>query len=170
MRFYPDRMELKEIYKKLTESGDFKQWKDKNPKTYLVHFFKVEEENRGEWQMGYYDKEKDRITTFLVTEQIGIIPEQEVYKEKKVIKKLDISKIKIDEEKAFTAVEEVIGKNYKGEFPIKKIIIIQNLGRGAIWNITFLIRSFKTLNFKINAETGKVLSHELNSLMDFVKK
>ena len=53
----------------------------------------------------------------------------------------------------------------------KTIVILQNLSEfGNIWNITYVTHSFKTLNMKINAENGKILHHDIVSLMDFVKK
>lgn len=39
-----------------------------------------------------------------------------------------------------------------------------------LWNITFVTHSFRILNMKINAEDGKISYHNLESLMDLVKK
>ncbi len=160
-------MEVKKLYEKLTGSSEFKAWKKKNPKAYLVHFFKMEEENRGGWQIGYYDREKDRITTFLVGEQIGIIPEQEVFKKTMAIKRLVITKVEIDAEKALGSIKRLQEREYSAEKPIKTVMILQNIGRAQVWNITYITKSFNTLNVKIDASSGRVIQHKLSSLVKF---
>lgn len=160
-------MEYNELYDKLIKSSEFREWKKKNPRAYLVHFLKIEEENKGEWQIGYFDKDKDRITTFLAGEQIGIVPEQEAFKEAKAIKKLLINKVKISSESALGIAQGLQKKSYPGELPIKKIFVLQNISRGQVWNITYITKGFSTINIKIDAETGKILKHEAASLVSF---
>jgi len=160
-------MDYKELYNKLIKSSEFRGWKKKNPKAYLVHFFKMEEENKGDWQIGYFDKKKDRITTFLVGEQIGVVPEQEVFKKTSAIKRLVINKVKVSSEKAQGIVKKVQEKDYPGETPIKKILILQNIERGHVWNITYITKGFNTLNIKIAADTGKIVKRELSPLIKF---
>ena len=61
-------------------------------------------------------------------------------------------------------------EKYKNETLTKKIIILQNLKEfGHIWNLTFLTSSFKTLNIKIDANSGKILKKKLASLITFTK-
>ena len=67
--------------------------------------------------------------------------------------------------------EEFQKKKYPKELVSKTITILQNLEQfGTVWNITFVMHSFRTLNMKINPESGEILHHNLESLMDFVKE
>jgi hypothetical protein len=66
--------------------------------------------------------------------------------------------------------DELQKKEYKSSQPFKKIFILQNLDQwGQVWNVTFITTDFKTLNIKINAENGKVLSHKLISIISSVE-
>ena len=61
-------MEFLELLKKLEESEEYRKWKAKN--RILAHGFTVLNDKYEEaeaWQIGYYDKKKDKITTFRVT-------------------------------------------------------------------------------------------------------
>jgi len=54
--------------------------------------------------------------------------------------------------------------------PVKIIAILQNLENlGNVWNLTFVIAAFNTLNMKINAENGKIVEHKLSSILSFKK-
>jgi len=163
-------MQTKDIIKDLCEHSEFKNWKKENKDCYLVHVFKMlDEPNEGIWQIGYYNKEKDKITTFFIEkDDIKVIPEEEAYKRpKSIIKELKIDKVKTSMEEAMEKANEIMKKEYSQEQPVKTILILQNIKEGLVWNITFVTQSFKTLNIKISAETGKVVSHELISLMQF---
>lgn len=164
------KMEIKELYKKLKDSGEFKDWKKKHPKEYLVHFFKFSEGMEGEWQIGYYSKETDKITTFLIGEQVGILPEEEVFKKDKTVKRLNLNRVKIDEKSAFKTIEKLREKEHREKKTLRTIVILQHLGIGQVWNITYITAEFNTLNFKVDAENGKVISHELVSLVRENKK
>ena len=47
---------------------------------------------------------------------------------------------------------------------------MQKTDLGAIYNITFFTQSFKTINVKVSAITGKVIDHSSQDLMGFDKK
>ena len=53
---------------------------------------------------------------------------------------------------------------------MKIIMLIQNHNKlGNIWNITYVTESFKTLNIKIDAASGKIVRDELIELFQFKK-
>jgi len=163
-------MDIKPILKKLNADSEFNEWKKYNKDHYLVHCFKMlDPANRDEWQIGYYNSEKDNMVTFVVEkEDIKLVPEKDIFrKEKKKIKEIDLKKVKLSLDKILDIANKFINKKYKGEQTIKTIILLQHLDIGQVWNITFLTNSFKTLNLKINSENGKVLKHELTSLLQF---
>lgn len=162
-------MEIKEVIDKLCQNPEFKEWKKHDKECYLVHAFKMLDDlNENIWQIGYYNKKNDKITTFFIeNDDIKIIPEEEVYKkEKKEIKKLDIKKVKISMQDSLKKANELLKNKYK-ESSMKTVLILQNIDEGLVWNITFVTNSFKTLNVKIDANNGKILKHELTPLMEF---
>lgn len=155
-------------------SQQFKDWREHNKDAYLTHAFTlVDELNLDVWQIGFYDAKKDVITTFIVHKgQIEAMPETEkVFKEEdRTIKPLEPSKAKITFNKVREISDDLQKKEYKSSQPFKKIFILQNLEQwGQVWNVTFITTDFKTLNMKINAEDGKVLSHKLISIIQSVE-
>jgi hypothetical protein len=164
-------MEIKDIIKLLESNSEYRDWKKIHKTYYLVHLFKMADEaNKDIWQIGYYGKEEDKITTFLVEKDIvKVIPEGEIFREEEhSLKKLDLLNVKIDYSEALKIAHELHAKNYKQEQIFKAIMILQHLEE-QIWNVTFVTSSFKTLNIKINAETGQIISHDIQSLIEMSK-
>jgi len=75
-------MELKPALKKLEESREFKKWRQKNKSTYFSYAFKIlQEMDPDEWQIGFYNKKKDKITTFMIgSGSINVRAEEEIFK------------------------------------------------------------------------------------------
>ena len=167
-------MELKFALKKLRESKEFKDINLKNPDIFLSYAFKMLDDNKEQpWQFGFYHKSTDKIVTFIVEEtQIGIQEEEEIFKKPETeVKQIDLEKVKIPFKDLLKKVKEFQKKKYSKELVDKTIAILQNLKEyGTIWNITYLTRSFNTLNIKANAENGRIIHHNIDSLMSFAKK
>jgi len=160
-------MKLDEAYNKVGESQVFKKWHEENNDSYLCHAFVMYDPKvKNEWQLGYYNKESDRIVTFTVSDKITKNPESEVFKEKGIVKKLDFEKVKITVEEADKISSDVQKKEYSAHLPVKKIMILQNLDVGQVWNITLVTATFKTINIKVDSFSGKVIKH---TLVDFFK-
>ena len=162
-------MELDKALFELTKSSVFKKWNKENPYYFLAHgFLLLDEQNKDTWQIGFYNKEKDRMVTFFVKEQqVKKTEEQEILKSKVEIKKLNIEEVKLTTEKALQIAKDVMKDNYSKEPVIKMFFIIQNTDLGVIYNVTFLLQNFKTFNVKISAADGKVLRHSCEKLADF---
>lgn len=167
-------MELKPALKKLKESREFKDWAKKNKDTFFSYAFKMIENGKSsQWQLGFYRRATDRITTFIVDESlIEIKDDDEIFKKPDTeVKQIDMEKAKLPFKEALEKAGEFQKKEYPKELVSKTIAILQNLEEhGTVWNITYLTQSLKTLNMKINPENGKVITHNLDSLMSFVKK
>ena len=167
-------MELKQALKKLKESEEFKNWSKKVPDSYFSYAFKIVEDDKKEsWQLGYYHKTTDKITTFIVNKySIEIQKEEEIFKKPEMdVRPIDIKKVKVPFEKILKKSEEFQKNKYPKEVVSKTIVILQNLKEyGTIWNITYVTHSFKTLNIKISPENGKIITHNLESLMSLIKK
>ena len=166
-------MDLKSALKSLENNANFKKWHNKNKSTYFSYAFKIPQEMPSQWQLGFYEKKKDKITTFVVDDgSISIRPAEEVFKKEETkINEIDIKKIKITFDNALEKAGEFQSKNFPKNKTIKTIAILQNIPElGSIWNITYITESFNTLNMKIDASTGNLIEHNFASILSFRQK
>lgn len=167
-------MKLRDALKKLEENDEFKDWNKKNLDNFFSYAFTLlEDKNSHPWQLGYYHKSTDKVVTFTINDDsIEMQKEEEVFKKPDMkVKKVDIKKVKVPFKDILKITEEFRKKEYSKELVNKTMIILQNLeGYGIIWNITYVTHAFNTLNIKVNAESGKIIKHSLDSIMSFVKK
>ena len=157
-------MLIKEILEKIESSKEFNTWNKTS--YYLAYMFTS---NKEEWQIGYYNKESEKMTTFKISETIVKLPESDVFKEKKTVKKLNLNKVKIDFKEAINRCKEEHKKLYPMSAVSKQIIILQHLKEGQVWNITSFTTTMNTINIKIDSSTGKILSKETFSIGDLLK-
>lgn len=166
---------LKKALKQLGSDPEFKEWKEENKDCYFSYAFNIikGKDQLEDWQLGYYDKKKDKVTTFIIKEDdIEIRPEEDIFKKEETeVKEIDLKEAKLNIGDVLKKAEEFQKKQYPKELPAKVILILQNLpGLGNLWNITYVTQAFNTLNIKISSKTGKVLKHELTPLVDFRAK
>ncbi|MBS3095922.1 hypothetical protein J4480_00610 [Candidatus Woesearchaeota archaeon] len=167
-------MELKPALKKLEESREFKKWRQKNKSTYFSYAFKIlQEMDPDEWQIGFYNKKKDKITTFMIgSGSINVRAEEEIFKKEDTeVHEIQLEKVKLTFDNAIAKANEFQAKGFPKDNSIKTIAILQNIKElGNIWNITYVTEAFNTLNMRIDASTGKVLEHKLSSVFSFRKE
>lgn len=175
-------MKIIDVLEQLEESKIFKDWKQNNPDDYLVNFFKfmqtvpqgignstilnTQSSNETPWQIGFYNKKTDMITTFDISDEIRINEPSEVFKKDNIVQELKIEDIKIDYEQALNSAARYQEEVHRNEKPMKIIMIIQN-NAGVMYNITFITQTLKTLNIKISPIDGSVMETKLTNLMDF---
>ena len=141
---------LEELKKTVKEIGLFKD-------RYLVSCFMM----NNEWRVDYYSpKEHVIYTYFKVDNKLKEQKDEIFHKEKKLLEKLDLEKVKIHYLEALEKVE-VESDKY--------IIILQVIDNEVVWNVTILTTEFRIYNAKISAETGKKLSEEECNMLDFKK-
>jgi hypothetical protein len=165
---------LMDINKVISTVESSEQFKDIDPGHYLVHIFMMMEAKSGdECQVGYYLKSSDKITVFDYNDsKISIIPPQDALKEdQKHIPALDMSKVKIGMGAALAKSDETVKNNYPTQLLMKAIVLLQNLPPyGQIWNITVITHTFNVINIKIDAESGKLLHQNMESLLQWKKE
>ncbi len=162
-------MKIKEILSKIESCDVYKAWRKNNSNAYLVHFFFMEEKSSG-WQVGYYDKSKKHITSFILDDKgVSVSEDKEIFQPQSGdILKLKIEDVKIEFDEISKIAENYRKENYKAELPLQKLCVLQNiLDLGQVWNITLFTRTFKTLNLKFDSSTGEIKSHELAKLFEF---
>jgi hypothetical protein len=167
-------MKVLEIISKLRASPKFKEWQAKNKNAALVHMFiMLDPTQQTKYDVGFYDFKKKLMTSFVVDEdvkEIELNESKEVFKQPgEKIKPLEEAKIKVCFSEACKTCHELQQEKYRMHQPIKEIIILQNLDCGQVWNITYIAKTFKTLNFKIDAESGKVIEDKLHDIFAFDK-
>jgi len=162
-------MGFKTALKKLKESSEFKKWISKNKKSYLTYAFTmIENSEKSEWQIGYYDKKMDKVTVFTINNNIEINPEQDIFKKPgTAVKKVNLKNVKFSLDKVLKKAQTIKEKEYSKEVVTKTIAILQNIELGQLWNLTLITSSLNTINIKIDAKTGKTIKHELVSLFQF---
>lgn len=158
-------MILKKAIEKIEASEEFKKFKKENPDFYLAHAFTMVEKVQQDWQVGYYSKTKDMVVVFIVSKTVEMSPEEEVFKKPgKVVKKLDMKKVKLGLEKAIDISNKVMDEKYSAELVNKTIIILQNI-ETEMYNITLVTHTLNIINIKIDAKSGEVLSEARQSIM-----
>ncbi|MBI4145167.1 PepSY domain-containing protein [Candidatus Woesearchaeota archaeon] len=164
-------MELKDVLRTLEQSKEYSAWRKEHAKSFLAHaFLLLDEANKDTWQLGYYNPE-DTITTFVVSAKyVEIIPDQEILRSDNAILELKPEDVVIGHESALKTAKEQHVLQHPREIPLKTFFIIQNNEGKAIYNITYFFQSMKTLNLKIDAKDGKLLSQSFQTLMEFDKK
>jgi len=162
-------MDFKTALKKLKNSPEFRKWISKNKKSYLTYAFTmIENSEKSEWQIGYYDKKLDKVTVFTINNKIEINPEQDIFKKPgTAVKNINLKDIKFSLDKILKKAQTIKEKKYSKEFVTKTIAILQNIDLGQLWNITLVTNSLNTINIKIDAKTGKTIKHEIVSLFQF---
>lgn len=161
-------MDFQKVLKQLQSSPTFTDWKKTHPEAFLAHaFLMLDPPNQNIWQIGYYDPSTKAMNTFVINSpDIDLIPEQDVLKSSEITK-LDIEQIKIPEAQALEIAEKTRKQKYSQEQPAKTFFILQQHNNGPVYNITFFTASLKTLNIKLSALNGKIVSHSLQSLAVF---
>jgi len=161
---------LKQTLKKVETSKAFKDFKGSNPDFYLAHCFTMldEAEKKYNWELGYYSPTKDKLVVFETEPEVKLRDEDDAFTRDKVIPELKFSNVKFSLAKAMELCDQLVKEKYSAHMITKRIIILQHLDRD-LYNITLVTRSFGVLNIKIDAVSGEITSHNLQSLMGLGK-
>lgn len=167
-------MHFKKLIHDIEASQEYKAWKAEHEKAYLAHAFVMTDPSgtTGEWQIGYFNPEDEKITTMIFKAGKVDINTDEVFKrpDDKVIP-VNLDEVEVGYEQAKENAEELRKTDYSRELPTKIISVLQNLPDfGLIWNMTLVTQSLNTLNIKVDAVDGKIKDKKLTSLMEFRQK
>jgi hypothetical protein len=162
-------MELTQVLSRLEKSKEYFDWHKNHAKAFLAHaFVMLDEPNKDAWQLGYYDEQKNLMTTFIINKEVEAIPDQEIMQTGQKILELKTEQVKTPITEALALAEKTRMQNYPQEQAAKSFFIIQNSEEyGATYNITFFTATFKTINIKISAVDGKILHHSIQALVQF---
>ena len=162
---------LKDSVRTLEKKEEFKEYIKNNSDAFLADAFIILKEQE-DWQIDFYSEKKDKITSFILKENNLQMKQSDVFKKEDTkITELNLENVKIMLEHSLKLIE-----TQTKEKTSKIIIALQVLNDKETWNITYLTKSFKTVNFKIDAATGAILSKDESSVVsnlklgDFIKK
>lgn len=159
-------MDHVDALKRLKSSDEYRHFHKENPSHYLAHCFLMLGDADENWQIGFYDRDTDRMTTFYVRDAIEVKQDEEVFhKPETVVPELKLQDVKVGFGDALDKAKELQKEKYPQHVPTRKMIVLQTLEGSPHWNMTFLTSTFHTLNIKVDASTGKVTSHELTSFL-----
>ncbi len=147
---------MKELYKKLTSSKIFKDWRDKNKDSFLCSYIVIDKT-----QFDFYNK-NNTITSFTMGDNIEIKENEKIFK-KTELKELKLDNITLTKKQAL----EIIKEKYPKEKFTKEIIILQNTGE-PFWNITIITSSLKILNIRIDMNK-KIIQETFEPLTNLMK-
>ena len=157
-------MLIKELYEKLISSEIFKEWKKGHEDSYLSGCYNARDGvNDNFWNFDFYNS-NDTITTFQTGDKIEKNEDQKIFKEHETkLNEVNLEDIEIDLDKAIQLVKKPSGENFT-----KTIAILQKTDE-PVWNITMISKSFNVLNTKISAVTGRKVSSNFGSVLEFRK-
>lgn len=160
-------MNIRDLVSIIEESPVFQTWKKTHKKSYLVHFFTMADDGLVTWEVGFYNSD-DTISSFAVMgEQVELNDSAQIFKKTaQPIPPLDITKVHTHFAEILEQAFDFAKTNYPKEQEVKRVVLLQHSESGQIWNITFITASFKTLNMKFDADTGKLIKHSFGSLID----
>lgn len=170
-----------EIVESLEKSVEFSTWRRSNPSAYLSSLFAMIQDagQVSEWLVSYYEPSDDTFTTFnSVTCRAS--EKEQAFKKETTLPRLDLSSVSLTAYDALDCAEKVRLEKYAGQSSTKVILVLlplsaKEIGGSAgraetVWNITYITASFKVLNVKVSAASGKPLSDSISGIMDFMQK
>ena len=125
-----------------------------------------EDIKNAEWQFDFYDEKKERMTSYLVNDEIRLVEKNaEVFKNGSLeIERLDLDEVMVGVEEALKRAEVVLKE--KG-LSVSKVVITLQKSKEIFWNVSFLTTSFNLLNVRLSGRDGSLLEESVVSLMDF---
>ena len=165
-------MDFKNAFKTLQKDQTYITWKKQYPAAYLVTFFTDINEQLalGIWRIGFYDEKSDKIATFAVDAQISYEPLAEAFKKPGPLHELKHKKVKISAKEARDSVLALQREKYAQHLVHKGFLILQEVEKAPVWNVTLLTRTFAALNVKVSAATGNIIEHQLMTFFDMKAK
>ena len=157
---------LKKAIEELQTVKEFKDFKKKNPKSYLVSCMVIIDGDKiGDWQIDYYQPDTHKMATFILKDEIELKGEDGIFqKEKAVLKELKLEEVKIGLDKMLKLVEDIRKEKYPGEFPNKIISVLQTINDKVVWNLTHLTSTLKIWNIRLDAKNGELIEDNIENV------
>jgi hypothetical protein len=159
-------MKIKDLYDKVCACDEYKNSKF----DYLAHFFIMlndKFEPMTNWQVGFYNKEKDHVVSFDIGQEITKTESRAFKHVEHKVSELKLAEVKVDFEETLALTKDFLKNKFPGNDPVKVVVLLQSIKGVATWNVTFISAAFNVLNIKLNASNKKIISHEFSSLLSW---
>lgn len=163
--------DVSSLFSSLCQQELFRKWSTHHAKAYLTHFFSPFSSKNPNpvWEIGFYDPLSAKITVFTqLKTDFAIKPEDDVFKQEETkVEELKLECLKISCERAFSLFQEHKEEYFPKEIIGDGFVILQTIDRKLLWNFTFITKTLKFVNLKIDANSGII---ESNQMIDLVMK
>ena len=161
-------MDISFLLDSLQKSIVFTSWKKEHDKSFVSHFFipiTSSFEQKGEWEIGYYIIDTQKVTTFILQQEEWILKSSDQLVANagtEDVTKLDLSTVKISFEDALIKIKDLIEKEFPGYLGIlgEGFCILQHYKGAVLWNVSFITQKMTMINIKISATTGEFVSKD----------
>ena len=158
-----------ELLDKVSRTQSYRNWKAQHPHSFLSHFFcQVDAHcvSLSEWEVGFYNTQNDKIIVFIPS-IANFRVEDEVFKrDTEKVEELQVDKVKITLEQAQKIFHENLPLYFPKELLGNGFITLQTMKNQTFWNFTFLTKTIKFVNLKIDGNDGKILEHNVVEVID----
>lgn len=169
-----DFKHLKADFKRLGESKELDSFMKDHKGAYFASAFMISNYDcldAAPWSLEFYWPENGKVSTFVFDSKWKFTADEDILqKEKRVLEKLDLEKVKFDFDHALGKIKESLSKDFNGDSPFKLIVILCSSDSRPAWNITVFTSTFKLINFMVDAVSGDIASSRVENLLSFSKK
>lgn len=159
-------MNIHQAIEFVEESEKFAEYKKEYPEAYLVHCFCTYDKEQSPWQVGYYSKETEKITSFTAGDEVIMLPEDEAFIKEGHVPELHEKDVKTSLDEALEKAEALRLENHSAENVTKRIIILQRIEGKPVWNVTLVTHALNMLNVRVNAMNGEQVSFTADSILN----
>lgn len=161
--------EVKEAVSTVKSSDIYKEWIKENPGSYLACLILTLQSEKG-WEVSFYSKSKNKMTTFSVDPVAVIDKDAEVFKKDETeVEELEIGRLFSTFDQVQEAVDKAIEELVKNDRVVKEILVLQKIKHN-MWNIICITEKMTLVNIRIDAVTGKILKKEATTAFGLINK
>ena len=163
-------MKFSHYKKKLETSREFKDFKKKNPKSYLCAGFFILDYEAGKHsnQLDYMVSNR-KVATFNLDSGVKMKLSELPAKASKKLQKIE-GEAELDLEKLKGIVQDEMTNRMVTEDVKKIIAVLQVLDNELVWNLNCILGGMNVLQVHIGDKDGSILKFEKHSILDFIRK
>ena len=159
--------EVKEAVSAVKSSDIYKGWIKENSGSYLACLILTLQSEKG-WEVSFYSKSKNRMTTFSVDPVAVIDKDAEVFKKDETeVEELELERVFFTFDQVKDLVDRTIEEMVKNDRVVREILVLQKI-KYNMWNIICITEKMTIVNIRIDAVTGKILKKEATSAFGMI--
>ncbi|HLD18868.1 MAG TPA: hypothetical protein VJB90_02560 [Candidatus Nanoarchaeia archaeon] len=158
-------MIVQSLVEDVENSKPYKEWKSGiEQHVFLVSIFaQIEDEKPIVWHVNYYCPGTDKSMTFTTYPSIEAQSESTLASDNP--KPLNPDEAKVSFPEIMERASEAMSSNYPNH-TFSKMLATLHQEEHPIWTVNFLTHQSQTINIKLSADSGEIISHKAFSLKD----